>query len=213
MRGLKELRVKESDRLAGTAAMLRINGVKVDIDGDDLIVAGQGPRAGRRPRRHPHGSSPRHVGVGHGPGERAAGEDRRRKLHRHKLSRFRRIDARAGGGSGVARPRAVVLRSGAPEHQHRIQAAERERARHGVLDRRVARGVGYIIEIALRDRTLRNSRSAGWSGDAAPAPWRQAPARRPRPGCGRAPPCWKKPPAARRCRRTPCAKRPFRPCR
>jgi 3-phosphoshikimate 1-carboxyvinyltransferase len=40
MRGLKELRVKESDRLAGTAALLRVNGVKVEIEGDDLIVQG-----------------------------------------------------------------------------------------------------------------------------------------------------------------------------
>src|ERR1700719_777991 len=37
MRGLKELRVKESDRLAGTAALLRGNGVKVDIEGEDFI--------------------------------------------------------------------------------------------------------------------------------------------------------------------------------
>jgi 3-phosphoshikimate 1-carboxyvinyltransferase len=42
MRGLKELRVKESDRLAVTAAMLRINGVEVEIEGDDLIVRGRG---------------------------------------------------------------------------------------------------------------------------------------------------------------------------
>jgi 3-phosphoshikimate 1-carboxyvinyltransferase len=42
MRGLKELRVKESDRLAATAQMLRVNGVAVDIDGDDLIVHGRG---------------------------------------------------------------------------------------------------------------------------------------------------------------------------
>jgi 3-phosphoshikimate 1-carboxyvinyltransferase len=42
MRGLKELRVKESDRLAATAQMLRGNGVEVDIDGDDLIVHGRG---------------------------------------------------------------------------------------------------------------------------------------------------------------------------
>ena len=42
MRGLKELRVKESDRLAATAAMLRDNGVDVEIDGDDLIVHGKG---------------------------------------------------------------------------------------------------------------------------------------------------------------------------
>ncbi|MBV9564723.1 MAG: 3-phosphoshikimate 1-carboxyvinyltransferase [Bradyrhizobium sp.] len=42
MRGLHELRVKESDRLAATADMLRINGVKVEIAGDDLIVEGRG---------------------------------------------------------------------------------------------------------------------------------------------------------------------------
>ena len=42
MRGLQELRVKESDRLAATADMLRVNGVKVEIAGDDLIVEGRG---------------------------------------------------------------------------------------------------------------------------------------------------------------------------
>jgi 3-phosphoshikimate 1-carboxyvinyltransferase len=42
MRGLKELRVKESDRLAGTAELLRANGVTVDVEGDDLIVHGSG---------------------------------------------------------------------------------------------------------------------------------------------------------------------------
>jgi 3-phosphoshikimate 1-carboxyvinyltransferase len=46
MRGLKELRVKESDRLAATAAMLRVNGVEVEIDGDDLIVHGKGRAPG-----------------------------------------------------------------------------------------------------------------------------------------------------------------------
>ena len=40
MRGLKELRVKESDRLSATAAMLDANGVRVAIEGDDLIVHG-----------------------------------------------------------------------------------------------------------------------------------------------------------------------------
>jgi 3-phosphoshikimate 1-carboxyvinyltransferase len=45
MRGLKELRVKESDRLAAVADGLRANGVAVEIDGDDLIVHGKG-RAG-----------------------------------------------------------------------------------------------------------------------------------------------------------------------
>jgi 3-phosphoshikimate 1-carboxyvinyltransferase len=42
MRGLQELRVKESDRLEATAAMLRVNGVKVEISGNDLIVEGRG---------------------------------------------------------------------------------------------------------------------------------------------------------------------------
>jgi len=42
MRGLKELRVKESDRLAATAALLAANGVRVAIEGDDLIVHGTG---------------------------------------------------------------------------------------------------------------------------------------------------------------------------
>jgi 3-phosphoshikimate 1-carboxyvinyltransferase len=46
MRGLKELRVKESDRLAATAAMLRVNGVAVEIEGDDLIVHGAGRAPG-----------------------------------------------------------------------------------------------------------------------------------------------------------------------
>ncbi len=42
MRGLQELRVKESDRLEATAAMLRVNGVKVEISADDMIVEGKG---------------------------------------------------------------------------------------------------------------------------------------------------------------------------
>ena len=42
MRGLKELRVKESDRLAATADMLRAAGVEVEIEGDDLLVHGRG---------------------------------------------------------------------------------------------------------------------------------------------------------------------------
>ncbi|MBV8752307.1 MAG: 3-phosphoshikimate 1-carboxyvinyltransferase [Hyphomicrobiales bacterium] len=42
MRGLKELRVKESDRLAATAALLTRNGVALEIEGDDLIVHGKG---------------------------------------------------------------------------------------------------------------------------------------------------------------------------
>jgi 3-phosphoshikimate 1-carboxyvinyltransferase len=46
MRGLRELRVKESDRLAATAALLRGNGAEVSIEGDDLIVQGRGRAPG-----------------------------------------------------------------------------------------------------------------------------------------------------------------------
>jgi 3-phosphoshikimate 1-carboxyvinyltransferase len=46
MRGLQELRVKESDRLAATAAMLQVNGVEAEIDKDDLIIRGKGRAPG-----------------------------------------------------------------------------------------------------------------------------------------------------------------------
>ncbi len=53
MRGLKELRVKESDRLVATAEMLRANGVGVEIEGDDLIVQGKGrPPGGGEVKTH-----------------------------------------------------------------------------------------------------------------------------------------------------------------
>jgi 3-phosphoshikimate 1-carboxyvinyltransferase len=42
MRGLKELRVKESDRVDATAGLLSVNGAKVDVEGDDIIVHGTG---------------------------------------------------------------------------------------------------------------------------------------------------------------------------
>jgi 3-phosphoshikimate 1-carboxyvinyltransferase len=46
MRGLQELRVKESDRLAAVAAGLRAAGVEHAIEGDDLIVHGRGEAPG-----------------------------------------------------------------------------------------------------------------------------------------------------------------------
>ena len=74
MRGLKELRVKESDRLAATAALLAANGVTVAIEGDDLIVAGHGRR--RRPGGgmvgDPYGPPHRHERAGAGPGDARA---------------------------------------------------------------------------------------------------------------------------------------------
>jgi 3-phosphoshikimate 1-carboxyvinyltransferase len=42
MRGLAELRVKESDRLAGIATGLAACGVKLAVEGDDLIIDGMG---------------------------------------------------------------------------------------------------------------------------------------------------------------------------
>ncbi len=40
LRGLHELRVKESDRLAATLAMLHAGGVDAEIEGDDLVIQG-----------------------------------------------------------------------------------------------------------------------------------------------------------------------------
>ena len=74
LRGLKELRVKESDRLSATAALLSVNGAKVEIEGDDLIIHGTGARSGRwRRGRNPHGPSYRDVCAGIGAGRRIAG--------------------------------------------------------------------------------------------------------------------------------------------
>ncbi|MBU2653306.1 3-phosphoshikimate 1-carboxyvinyltransferase [Acidomonas methanolica] len=41
LRGLAELRVKESDRLAATVALLTANGAAVHVEGDDMIVEGR----------------------------------------------------------------------------------------------------------------------------------------------------------------------------
>lgn len=46
MRGLAELRAKESDRLAAVAAGLKVNGVRHQVLGDDLIVEGGGVEGG-----------------------------------------------------------------------------------------------------------------------------------------------------------------------
>ena len=46
MDGLAELKVKESDRLAATAAGLVANGVRAEVDGDTLTVHGQGRAQG-----------------------------------------------------------------------------------------------------------------------------------------------------------------------
>ena len=48
-RGVGELRVKESDRLAGVAALVRAFGAGAEVDGDDLVVHGRGPAVARAP--------------------------------------------------------------------------------------------------------------------------------------------------------------------
>ena len=60
MEGLAELKVKESDRLAATAAGLIANGVAAKVDGDTLIVAGRQRCARRRHGRHPSRPPHRH---------------------------------------------------------------------------------------------------------------------------------------------------------
>jgi 3-phosphoshikimate 1-carboxyvinyltransferase len=57
MCGLSELRVKESDRLAAIFDGLIANGVEAVIEGDDLIVTGNGTRpagGGTVESRHDH---------------------------------------------------------------------------------------------------------------------------------------------------------------
>ena len=65
MRGLKELRVKESDRLSATAEMLRVNGVEVRNRRRRPDRGGQRARARWWLGRNPYGSSHGDVGAGH----------------------------------------------------------------------------------------------------------------------------------------------------
>lgn len=52
MRGLAELRVKESDRLAGTLKLLSANGVEASIEGDTLSVTGGTITGGAKVKTH-----------------------------------------------------------------------------------------------------------------------------------------------------------------
>ena len=98
MRGLQELRVKESDRLEATAAMLRVNGVKVEIAGDDLIVEGRGhvPGGGLVATHMDHRIAMSALVMG--LARRQAGQGRRHGFHRHQLPGFHSDDALAGRG-------------------------------------------------------------------------------------------------------------------
>ena len=72
-RDVGELRVKESDRLAGVAELVRAFGAGAEVDGDDLVVHGRrrlppGDRRRRRRPPHGHGRAPwRRLAAGAGP--------------------------------------------------------------------------------------------------------------------------------------------------
>ena len=93
MRGLAELRVKESDRLAAIAAGLAGCGVQVAVDGDDLIVEGAGgPPAGGALDRDAARSSDCDGLSRPRAGCQRAGAHRRRGADRDELSRVHRAD-------------------------------------------------------------------------------------------------------------------------
>ena len=98
MRGLKELRVKESDRLDATAAMLRANGV----DGRDRRRRSDRARQGRAAGGGEVATHMDHriamSALVMGLASEQSGAHRRLGLHRHQLPRLRRADARARRG-------------------------------------------------------------------------------------------------------------------
>jgi hypothetical protein len=104
MRGVKELRVKESDRIAAMADGLRACGVTVEDGPDWWTVEGRGPIgrrcAGRRdlcqPSRPPHRDVVPRVPRA---GAKKTGHGRRRRADRHLLP-----DLRAADGAAIAAP-------------------------------------------------------------------------------------------------------------
>ena len=96
MEGLAELKVKESDRLAATAAGLVANGVAAKAEGDTLIVQGGGGVRGGGTGRHPPRPSHRHGLPDARPRRRPAGHGRRHRHDRHQLPRVPLPDGDAG---------------------------------------------------------------------------------------------------------------------
>ena len=88
MRGLHELRVKESDRLAAVAAGLAAAGVPHAIEGDDLVVHGLGgkvPGGGTVATHLDHRIAMAFLVMGLAARERHGG--RRRRHDRRRASR------------------------------------------------------------------------------------------------------------------------------
>ena len=101
MRGLAELRVKESDRLSATAAMLQAAGASVTIEGDDLLVHGAGRLAGgcAVETHMDHRLAMSALVMGLATDAPVTVDDA--QLHRNQLPRLRRADARLGRGHPV----------------------------------------------------------------------------------------------------------------
>ncbi len=100
MRGLAELRVKESDRLAGIAEGLARCGVTVTVEGRRFDRRGRRQSSARPPQRRRGDRDPARSPHGDGvPGARAgrarSGADRRCPADRDELPRFRAADGPA----------------------------------------------------------------------------------------------------------------------
>ena len=155
MRGLKELRVKESDRLAtalpSVAACQRRRGRDRGRRSDRPR---QGKCARRRARRDPHGPPDRDVGAGDGGRRQASDPGRRCGVHRHQLPGVRRHDAVPGRRS------LMIIAIDGPAASGKGTLGKRLAAHYGLrhldtglLYRAVAKAVidaGHRVDDALR---------------------------------------------------------------
>ena len=115
MEGLAELKVKESDRLAATAAGLAANGVAAEVEGDTLIVRRRpaSVRGGGTVATHlDHRIAMAFLTLG--LARRPSGDGRRRRHHRHQLPGVSRPD---GGARRDALP--TRARTAGDDHRHR----------------------------------------------------------------------------------------------
>ena len=111
MRGLEELRVKESDRLAAIVAGLRANGVRVEETEDGMIVEGRGADGvtggGTVATHMDHRIAMSFLVMG--LAARDAGDGRRRLDDRDQLSGVREADARPGRGLRSVNAMSIVI--------------------------------------------------------------------------------------------------------
>ena len=147
IRDAEELRVKESDRIATMASVLRAFGV--DVRGDARRPRHRGPRdapldAGRRrqPRRSPH----RDDGGGARARRARADARARRRLHRHELPEVRR-DACARSARAIDVENAVDAKSRVTTPRDRPIVAIDGPAGAGksTVARRLADALGFVL--------------------------------------------------------------------